>query len=421
MTKPKVISLFSGAGGLDYGFEAAGFDTAVALEMDHACCETLRANRPSWTVMETDILKISGKDVLKAAGLKRGEADVLIGGPPCQPFSKAGYWARGDALRLNDPRAATLAAYLRMLEETKPRAFLLENVEGLAYRGKDEGLRLILDEIQAINVRNGTKYTPVFQVVNAASYGVPQLRKRLIIVGARDGKVFNIPSRTHRVSVDEADPSEAHLAPPHTAWDALGDLVLSPEEDVAATGHWADLLPSIPEGSNYLWHTDRGGGEPLFGWRRRYWSFLLKLGKNQPSWTVQAQPGPAIGPFHWDNRRLSMRELCRIQTFPDDVVVLGNRHVVQKQVGNAVPSLLAEVFARAIGSQLFDLPLSEKPLLLPPRREPGEAARPARRIPAKYKALLGNDSAHPGPGQGRGAQGARGSRRPERPREVPVV
>ncbi|WP_141619592.1 DNA cytosine methyltransferase [Myxococcus sp. AB036A] len=421
MTKPKVISLFSGAGGLDYGFEAAGFETAVALEMDHACCETLRENRPSWTVMETDILKVRGKDVLKAAGLKIGEADVLIGGPPCQPFSKAGYWARGDALRLSDPRAATLAAYLRMLEQTKPRAFLLENVEGLAYRGKDEGLRLLLDEIEAINGRIGTKYRPVFHVVNAASYGVPQLRKRLIMVGARDGKVFNVPSPTHRVSVTESDPADVHLAPPHTAWDALGDLVLAPEEDVAATGHWADLLPSIPEGSNYLWHTDRGGGVPLFGWRRRYWSFLLKLAKNQPSWTVQAQPGPAIGPFHWDNRRLSMRELCRIQTFPDDVVVRGSRHVVQKQIGNAVPSLLAEVFARAIGAQLLGMRSSEKPLLMPPRREPSEASRPTRRIPAKYKVLVGNDSAHPGPGQGRGALAARGARQADRLQDLPMV
>ncbi len=414
MTKPRVISLFSGAGGLDYGFEAAGFDTAVALEMDHSCCETMRANRPSWTVMETDILKVSGDEILVAAGLERGEADVLIGGPPCQPFSKAGYWAKGDALRLKDPRAATLASYLRILEETQPRAFLLENVEGLAYRGKDEGLRMILDEVEAINVRNGTNYKPVYQIVNAASYGVPQLRKRLILVGARDGKIFGMPPATHRISAEDSGAAEAHLEPPHTAWDALGDLVLCPDEDVAATGHWADLLPSIPEGSNYLWHTDRGGGEPLFGWRRRYWSFLLKLSKNQPSWTVQAQPGPAIGPFHWDNRRLSMRELCRLQTFPDDVVVGGGRHAVQRQLGNAVPSLLAEVFARAIGNQLIGLPTLEKPRLMPPRRGPGTVAQPNPWIPTKYRTLLGNDTSHPGPGQGRGALALGGAGKPPR-------
>ena len=108
-----------------------------------------------------------------------------------------------------------------------------------------------------------------------------------------------------------------------TTWDALADIEPNPGEDLALRGKWGDLLASIPEGNNYLWHTDRGGGKPLFGWRRRYWSFLLKLAKSRPSWTIQAQPGPAIGPFHWANRRLSMRELCRLQTFPDDVFIVG--------------------------------------------------------------------------------------------------
>ena len=123
------------------------------------------------------------------------------------------------------------------------------------------------------------------------------------------------------------------------------------EEDLTVRGKWADLLPSIPEGSNYLHHTDRGEGMPLFGWRRRYWTFLLKLAKNRPSWTIQAQPGPAVGPFHWSNRRLSVRELSRLQTFPDDVNIVGGKGSAQKQLGNAVPSLLAEVIGRAIRQQ----------------------------------------------------------------------
>jgi DNA (cytosine-5)-methyltransferase 1 len=151
-------------------------------------------------------------------------------------------------------------------------------------------------------------------------------------------------------------------------------------EDLAVKGKWADLLPSIPEGENYLWHTDRGGGMPLFGWRRCYWSFLLKLAKDKPSWTIQAQPGPAIGPFHWANRRLSMRELCRLQTFPDDVVVTGARGSVQRQLGNAVPSLLAEVFARAIRTQLLGLRrTSALPHLLPPDRGPPPPSEPVSR------------------------------------------
>jgi DNA (cytosine-5)-methyltransferase 1 len=166
-------------------------------------------------------------------------------------------------------------------------------------------------------------------------------------------------------------------------------------------GKWGDLLPSIPEGENYLWHTDRGGGSPLFGWRTRYWSFLLKLSKRLPSWTVQAQPGSAIGPFHWKNRRLSFHEMCRLQTFPDGLSIACGRTEMQRQLGNAVPSLIAEILAREIRAQLLDRP-TKKPLkLLPPRRAkvpPPERVRP---LPAKYRKYIGEHEAHPGEGKGR--------------------
>jgi DNA (cytosine-5)-methyltransferase 1 len=400
--RPKIISLYSGAGGLDYGFEAAGFDTAVAVEMDHQCCETIRANR-DWAVIESDIMAVPSAEILEAGKLKEGEAALLVGGPPCQPFSKAGYWHRGDSLRLDDPRANTLAAYLRVLQDTTPEAFLLENVEGLAYSGKDEGLRLLLDAIETVNKKTRSKYRPVFQVLNAADYGVPQIRKRVIMIAARDGSEFRFPTTTH------GDTAEQQLSllplPPHrTAWDALADVTPDPDEDLDMRGAWADLLPSIPEGNNYLWHTARGGGLSLFGWRRRFWSFLLKLAKNQPSWTIQAQPGPAVGPFHWKNRRLSMRELCRIQTFPDDVHVTGNRGAVQKQVGNAVPSLLAEIIAREIRVQILGMkPLRGAPKLLPTSRSPVPPPEPLGRVPRKFLKLVGDHEAHPGTGKGYGA------------------
>jgi DNA (cytosine-5)-methyltransferase 1 len=403
MSKPTVISLFTGAGGLDYGFEAAGFDTAVAVEMNRESCETIRANR-SWAVIERDILEVPSDEILEAAGLRNGEASVLIGGPPCQPFSKAGYWSKGDALRLDDPRAATLGAYLRVLQDTTPAAFLLENVEGLAYRGKDEGLRLLLDAIETINKKTRSNYRPRFQVLNAADFGVPQVRKRVIMVAARDGSEFRFPRPTH------ADPSQPQqeliedLAPYCTAWDALADVQPDSDENLAPSGRWADLLPSIPEGHNYLWHTDRMGGLPLFGWRRRYWSFLLKLAKHLPSWTVQAQPGPAVGPFHWQNRRLAMRELARLQTFPDDVRVIGRRGDVQRQIGNAVPSLLAEVLGRAIATQLLGKRPLKTPLrLLPKNQSPCPPAETPARVPAKFRKLVGTHSPHPGTGLGHAA------------------
>jgi DNA (cytosine-5)-methyltransferase 1 len=191
------------------------------------------------------------------------------------------------------------------------------------------------------------------------------------------------------------------LEPFRSCWDAIGDLECAAvTEDLAMRGKWAELLPSVPEGQNYLWHTDRGGGLPLFGWRRRYWCFLLKLAKSQPSWTLQAQPGPATGPFHWSNRRLSMRELCRLQTFPDDVVISGGRNSVQKQVGNAVPSLLAEILGREIRRQLFGHRVRKAAKLLPPQREGLPPPQRTGPVPSKYRALVGEHEAHPGPGKG---------------------
>jgi DNA (cytosine-5)-methyltransferase 1 len=395
----KAISLFTGIGGLDFGFEAAGFETAVAVEMNAACCRTLRLNR-TWPVIDRDIHRITSKELLRTAKLKRGEADVLIGGPPCQPFSKSGYWARGDAMRLDDPRSDTLGAYLRVLRDVQPRSFLLENVYGLAYKGKSEGLDRVLAGVEQINRETGSRYFPVWQVIDAASYGVPQHRERVFIVASRDGKQFKFPKATHGKSDDLF--LGAEVEPYRTTWDALGDL---PEHlndpAIKMSGKWADLLPSIPEGENYLWHTARGGGMLLFGWRTRYWTFLLKLAKDRPSWTIQAQPGPATGPFHWTNRRLSPQELCRLQTFPDGLKFDCTRNNVQRMLGNAVPSLVAEVIAREIRAQLLEQPLKRKKLqLLPPRREPVPGRQRVANVPLAYRSLAGNHSEHPGEGLG---------------------
>jgi DNA (cytosine-5)-methyltransferase 1 len=399
----KVISLFSGVGGLDFGFEAAGFQTQVAVELDPICCAQIRVNR-GWSLIECDIHRVSSDEILRTGKLKVGQADVLIGGPPCQPFSKSGYWARGDALRLSDPRSDTLSAYLRVLRDTQPRAMLLENVFGLAYKGKDEGLERILSGIREINREVGTNYRPRWKVIDAASYGVPQHRERVFIIASRDGRLFDFPPPTHGESGNLF--ASGACEPYRTAWDALGDLPENPnDQDLRMGGKWADLLPSIPEGENYLWHTPRGKGRPLFGWRTRYWSFLLKLAKDRPSWTIQAQPGSAIGPFHWCNRKLSARELCRLQTFPDGLEFECGRAQIQKLLGNAVPSLVAEVLAREIRVQLLDSRLRNKrPKLLPPHREKVPPPEPVALVPKKYLKLQGNHAAHPGEGRGNRAR-----------------
>ena len=364
----------------------------------------MRLNR-NWAVIEGDINAISSDEILQSAGLRTGETDMLIGGPPCQPFSKSGYWARGDALRLDDPRADTLTGYLRILRDTQPKAFLLENVYGLAYQGKDEGLRYILDGIAQINRETGSKYDVSWKMLNTADFGVPQARERVFMVGARDGRKFQFPEPTH-IRAGSTDSDLFRQGEPYrTAWDAIGNLP-EPHEDepgLKVGGRWGDLLPSIPEGENYLWHTARGGGHPLFGWRTRYWSFLLKLSKRLPSWTVQAQPGSAIGPFHWNNRRLTFQELCRIQTFPDGLVVDSGRTEMQRMLGNAVPSLIAEVLAREVRQQFFDAPLNRELSLLPPRLEPVPPPERVASLPAKYRPLMGDHAEHPGTGKGRQA------------------
>lgn len=329
---------------------------------------------------------------MEAAGLKRNETDVLIGGPPCQPFSKSGFWVNGDSGRLNDPRSFTLNAYLQILKEVRPKAFLIENVEGFNFREKNEGVQLVSNALDSINRDCKTNYKASVQVLNAADYGVPQLRRRLFIVGSRDGKPFVFPKPTHGID----------RKPYVSAWEALRTLPMQVDPQLSAKGKWAHLLPSIPEGENYLWHTERGGGLPLFGWRTRYWTFLLKLAKDKPSWTIQAQPGPATGPFHWDNRRLSPQELARLQTFPDTFKPPLDLQTAQRQIGNAVPSLLAEILAREIATQLIGRNITTCSPELRITRSKTPAPKPKKPLPvhSRYLSLAGNHDPHPGKGLG---------------------
>lgn len=386
------ISLFSGVGGLDYGFHEAGFRTAVSIEHDPICCATMRLNG-SWPILEGDINSFSSQEILETARLKKGEADILIGGPPCQPFSKSSYWVKGDSGRLDDPRANTLTAYLRVLKDTQPKCFLLENVKGLAYQGKATGLQHLLDGIEEINKATKTDYKVSWKVLNAAEYGVPQLRERIFLVGSRDGQIFEFPKQTHGEGLEEGF---------RTAWDAIGDLKDETHDfDLTLKGKWAELLKSIPEGKNYLWHTPRGGGKPLFGWRTRYWNFLLKLAKAQPSWTLQASPGPSTGPFHWENRMLSPKEMSRLQTLPENLVFSTSYRNIQRMVGNAVPSLLAEVLATEIREQLLNSSRNTKSYSLlreKLKKTPKEnVISPVDPLFAKY---FGDHRDHAGPGMG---------------------
>ena len=414
----KTISLFTGAGGLDLGLHAAGFAPQIAVELDQTAVETLRYpdNAQWWagcSIVDRAIERVSSNELLSLADIQAGEATLLAGGPPCQPFSKSGYWHSGDAKRLDDPRANTLHEFLRVLEDTLPEVFLLENVPGLAFSEKNDGIQLLKESIEKINRRVGTNYQIHADQLNAVEFGVPQTRERVFIIAHRDGKNFRFPEPTHtkpaRVDMSNGvvklqEHTISELLPFTTAWDAIGHLVGAVDPTLAVRGKWAELLPSIPEGHNYLYHTNRGKGDAIFGWRRRYWSMLLKLAKDRPSWTLTAQPGPAIGPFHWENRRLSSEELAALQTFPKDYVISGGVLETHKQLGNAVPSALAELLGIEIRRQLLgESTLKVSPSLIPAKRDDTPAPEETLPIPEKYRDLIGDHEDHPGEGLGPGA------------------
>lgn len=397
----KMISLFTGAGGLDLGLYAAGYETVVAVERDPDAVATLHSN---WylPIIDRDIQKVRPIDILKIADLKEGEAHLLAGGPPCQPFSKSAYWKNGDSGRLGDPRAKTLGDYLRIVRTVLPEVVLLENVCGLVYQNKDEGMQFLEKGINRINRSQGTSYKPQVFHVNAAEYGVPQIRKRVFLIAHRDGLHLDLPPPTHLdVHLDQATKG---VQPFRTSWDAIADLDVNKNSpDLQLSGKYATLLPSIPEGQNYLWHTDRGGGQPLFGWRTRYWSFLLKLSKKRPAWTIQANPGPSTGPFHWRNRRLSVRELCRLQTFPDDYEIVGSYASAHRQVGNAVPPAIGELVGKAIRRSFFGSTPRHKLSFIPEARTDCPRAHRISPVPDTFRTAKGKHKAHPGVGKGPGA------------------
>ena len=356
------ISLFTGAGGLDLGTEAAGFRTAVAVEWDDDAADTAEKNAGVYfpglrEVLRADLYplatgrgdSITTTDILRAGGFSSGEVpDLLVGGPPCTAFSKSGFWLewKRDGV---DPAASLLQAYTALLAQARPRFFILENVYALTFDNKAS--RPAFERLQAEIGEAGYHFR--WRVLNAADYGVPQARPRLVVVGALRGEPLpELPDATHHGRWERRNTGGGPL--PHvTSGEALHGLVADPEPEEVVRGQWGHLLEDIPPGENYLYYTaKRGHPDPVFEWRSRYWSFLLKLDPDKPSPTIQAQPGPNVGPFHWDNRRLRVGELRRLFTFPDDYDFVGKRASVQSQIGNSVPPLLAQAVAEGVAAAM---------------------------------------------------------------------
>lgn len=342
--RPRVISLFSGAGGLDIGFEQAGFRTVFATDIWDVACKTLEKNGVADEVFCGDVRDINF-NVLKE---KHGEVDCLIGGPPCPPYSQTRHYLIGKADGFEDEHAGfAVPEFFRAIEELRPKVFLFENVDGFAFKTHRHEFEYLREKSMSLG------YNITYKVVNCADYGVPQTRKRFFCVGSlKELPRFVFPEETH------ADPQKnTDKLPWVTCGEVISDFDTVTEEEKLQRPGAKDyeLLLEIPAGDNYLYFTEkRGYPNPKFRWKSRYWTFLLKLSPDRPSWTIQASFSTNQGPFHWRNRFLRIEELKRIQTFPDEYVLAGDMKEQWRQVGNAVPAKMARVLAAKIKEIYFD-------------------------------------------------------------------
>ena len=346
MKKKVIISLFSGCGGLDIGFHRKGFYTTVCIESNPLMCKSLQANKVAKNIICDEIQNVTNHQLKKVSQVNKHEADLVLGGPPCPAFSKSRFYRKEMTHGTDDPSFQTVREFFRVVECYMPKIFVLENVHTFAAKRQKGALEYVL------KAGHDLGYEVKSQIINSADYGVPQKRQRIFIVGTLPDYKFNFPLPTHR-NPDECNLFNQHLPVWKTAGDAIMDLDLD-EHDANLPGHFAGgkyhlLLHDIPPGDNYLFYTEkRGHKDPKFKWRSRYWSYLLKLSPDLPSWTIQARRSNNMGPLHWRNRILTTAEVKRLQTFPDAYRLEGSIENQWRQVGNAVPPLLAECIAHEV-------------------------------------------------------------------------
>lgn len=340
------ISLFSGAMGLDIGLMQAGIDIQIGQDFDNVCIQTMQANGHKG--IAGDICKITSKEILQTVNMNVGEPFLICGGPPCQPFSTA-----GKRLGINDPRGSLFKEFVRMIDEIRPRFFVMENVKGLMSsilkdeNGENTGatvLDVILDEFRKLN------YRTVYGVLDAVNYGVPQFRERFVLIGSRDGEGIFLPAPTH---------FRIHQNPAYR-WTTLGNVIRDLEntdgECASFSGARLDFLRMVPEGGNWkdlpsdIVQEAMGGAFTSGGGKV---GFYRRLSYSQPSPTVVTSPvQKATMMCHpTKDRPLSVAEYARIQQFPDNWTFMGTTTDKYRQIGNAVPVGLA----RAIGEMLISV------------------------------------------------------------------
>lgn len=358
-----VIDLFSGSGGSALGFEMAGFDIKAAVEIDKLASESFKSNFPKTKVFNDDICDIKGKQLLKQSGLNIRDKDILVilACPPCQGFSSA----RRNEQRRDDPRNLLIMEFVRLVGEIKPIAFVLENVPGLA-----KGIGKSVFEL-AINKLSDIGYILTNpKVLEAADYGVPQKRKRLVIMGTRANNIrLELPEPTNQ------NPNLNDQKLP--SWKSVRDTISDLSKVSAGVKHNEDILHISANLS--LTNLERLKNTPKNGGSRSSWPEHLKLECHKSvsgysdvygrmSWD---SPSPTItggcamiskGRFGHpeQNRAITLREAARLQSFPDNFIFKGNFGEIAKQIGNAVPPLLGREIAKSLLRSLNELSITTK-------------------------------------------------------------
>lgn len=356
MNQLTAIDLFSGCGGSAWGFREAGFKIKAAIDIDDWSLKTYIRNHPDTNVIKGDIRNISGRELLEAAGLKKEELTVLLACPPCQGFSSA----RSKSLSY-DPRNELVYEFVRLVKELRPKMIAMENVPGLS---RGIGLEIFSDVVAQLHE---VGYATVNDVLNASDLGIPQNRKRVILLGTRLKNIkLKLPEPTHG--------SEDKLIPKVTVGDIIANLppISKGEKHVSDPMHVSANLSEI--NLKRLKITPHNGG----GWKN--WPEKLRLechkkgngghsdvyGRmkwNEPSPTLtRGCTSISKGRFGHpeQNRAISLREAARLQSFPDTYIFEGAFTNISKQIGNAVPPLLAEKIAETIIDSYDESEISEE-------------------------------------------------------------
>lgn len=371
--KIRVLSLFTGIGGLDIGFHKAGFDIVAATDWDHDCCETLKINSkkyfPGARIVEADVTKLDPKD------LYDGKIDFIVGGPPCQSFSAIGRRA-GGAMGTLDVRGELFRHYCRLIKHYQPKGFLFENVRGILSSHNGEDWKKIQKEFESLG------YVIKFRLLDAAGFGAPQHRERVILVGSKKGN-FQFPRPVYG---PDSKNSEEYVSPS----EALKDVRVKTSGLFPSGGKYDDLLKDIPPGQNYLFYTqEMGHPSPRFAWRSKFSDFLYKAHPNKPVKTIVASLGRYSGPFHWDGRRFDVNEFKVLQGFPKDFELAGSQVSQMKQIGNSVVPPFAYYLAKSVKKTIFgsntnvELLSDDQKLTFDSRK--GEKARQTRRTAVHTK------------------------------------